>query len=690
MLELDRRAREAGIGPSYRDYFGNVVDVGDDTKRALLEAIGDAGGEPGPLPPAIVARADRPLRVECALTDEIAWEIALEDGALLRGRTRGDAGTATIALDARPPLGYHRLSIRAGEATAECALIVVPPRCYLPPEMVRGRVWALAAQLYALRSRRDWGIGDFSSLAELTERAAAAGCYAIALNPLHALHSANPSARSPYAPSSRLFLNPLYLDVEAVEDFAESPQAAALIASTGFRAALDAARASELVDYPAVARLKHAVLALLHASFAGNHLERTGDARAARFRRFVRAGGPALEHLSLYEALDEQFRAAAKPRYGWEAWPPEFRAPGSRAVRAFARRNRARVEYFAYLQWLADEQLAAASQAAARYGVGLYRDLAVGVERNGADAWGNQELILTAASLGAPPDPLNETGQNWGLPAFSPRALRARAYAPFVELLRANMRYSRVLRIDHVMSLQRAFWIPRGWAATRGAYVSYDLDSRLGILALESVRNRCAVVGEDLGTVPEGFRERLRDAAVLSTRLIYFERDECGGFLPPDTYPQLAAASLGTHDLPTLAGWWLGTDPSVNGGAEDRVRARFSLVDALERAGAADPACARRLRDDAATGATAAVLPELTLAVYRFLARAPSALHVVAIEDVLGETGAINVPGTVDEHPNWRRRHHRELEALESDDRLFHIGAVMCDTTRIMREKERR
>lgn len=692
MTDLDRRARDAGIASSFRDYFGNEIHVGDDTKRALLAAIGDIGDERGLLPPVIVARADLAVRIACELTDrvEVAWEIVLESGAREQGRTQYDARSRNLTIDAHPPLGYHRLAVRTGKRTAECALIVVPARCHLPPEMECGRPWALSTQLYALRSRRDWGVGDFGCLADLADLAARAGCWAIGLNPLHALHSANPAARSPYAPSSRLFLNPLYVDVEAVADFAESPEASSLVATPTFREALKGARSSELIDYSGVARLKHAVLALLYASFCRNRLERAGDQRAAGFRRFVREGGRALEHLTLYEALDEHFRSLPEPRYGWEEWPLEYRSPASDAVRRFERRHRNRVEYHAYLQWLADGQLAATARRAARRGVGLYRDLAVGVERNGADAWGNPDTISAGASLGAPPDPLNETGQSWGLPPISPRALRAQAFAPFVQLLRANMRHASALRIDHVMALQRAFWIPRGRAASDGAYVAYDVDAMLGIVALESVRNRCAVVGEDLGTVPEGFRERLHDAAALSSCLIYFQRGAQSSFVPPEAYPRVAAASVGTHDLPPLAGWWLGSDPGANSPVEDRPRARFALVDALERSGAADAGCARRLRDDAAAGATAAVLPELIEAVHRFLAATPSMLRVVAIEDVLGETGAVNVPGTVDEHPNWRRRHGLPVDALESDERLFRIGAVMCDTEPAMRETKLR
>jgi (1->4)-alpha-D-glucan 1-alpha-D-glucosylmutase len=538
--------------------------------------------------------------------------------------------------------------------------------------MEDGRVWALATQLYALRSERNWGIGDFSDLREFAALAAQAGAGAVALNPLHELFPSNPWAASPYAPSSRMFLNIFYLDVPAVPDFAESQPARDLVASRGFSRELNALRATDLVDYAGVAKAKLEVLALLHEAFRVNHLERPGGPRASTFRSFVRSGGRTLERLALYEALAEHFRVHDASCYGLLQWPSAYQSPESPEVAAWARRHSDRVNFYRYVQWLADEQLARAASSARARGVHLYRDLAVGVDRNGADAWSDRSALASAASLGAPADPMNTAGQNWGLPPLSPRALRERAFAPFVALLRANMRYAGILRIDHVMALQRAFWIPLGRPATEGAYVRYPLDEMLGILALESVRNRCAVVGEDLGTVPEGFRERLRATRVLSSRLVYFEREPDGAFRSPHEYPRLAAASIGTHDLPPLLGWWTSD-------GDERVHARWMLVDALEREGCVDAAGAARLREDAAAGGTRAVAELISEAVHRFLGLAPSMLEVAAIEDVLGEADSVNVPGTTDEHPNWQRKRHLPLETFARDGRLFRIGAVMRD-----------
>lgn len=667
--DLARRAEAAGIVAEFDDYFGNRTLVSDATKTALLATMGDDRGDDALLAPVCVVRATTPLEVPVALPHAaLTWTIALEAGGELAGTTRADDSCVRVAA---LPCGYHRLRVADGRTHAACVLIAVPPRCYLTADMQTGRVWALGTQLYALRSQSNWGVGDFSDLGTLAELAGRAGAGAVALNPLHELFPHNPQAASPYAPSSRFFLNAIYIDVAAVPDARESERARAYVASAEFARRLRALRDSELVDYAGVMRVKLDALQLAFEAFCANHLARPAHPRASAFRAFVRAGGQRLQRFARYEALAEHFRARDPHCYGWMQWPAEFRSAPSPAVERFARTHRDRVDFFCYLQWVADEQLARAATRARRSGVALYRDLAVGVDRNGADAWSDPDSIAIGASLGAPADPLNTQGQNWGLPPLSPRALRDRAYAPFVALLRANMRHAGMLRIDHAMALRRAFWIPHGRLARDGAYVGYPLDDLLGIVALESQRNHCVVVGEDLGTVPEGFRERLAASNALSSRLLYFERAWDGAFDPPSTYPRLAAASVGTHDLPPLLGWWTGNDDP------ERQRDRSLLVDALVREECIGLEGARRLREDAAAGGTTALSEMLSEAVHRYLARTPSMLAVVAIEDVLGEVEAVNVPGTVDEHPNWRRKRTIALEAIAGDGRLFSIGAAM-------------
>jgi (1->4)-alpha-D-glucan 1-alpha-D-glucosylmutase len=628
--DLDALARLAGIEPTFSDYFGAQTLVEEPTKRALVEAMGFDVSSPATIGAAI--------------------------GDLQRENAPKETATAA--------------------------------RCFLPPALERGRMWAIATQLYALRSERNWGMGDFTDLRVLAQTAGSVGAGAIALNPLHELHPAQPEGCSPYSPSSRRWLNPLYVDPCRVADFGESSEMQALAADPRFQERLWHLRESELVDYSGVARVKRDAFELLFASFVRRHLTRPGSSRAAAFRRFLTIGGDALQRLGTYEALTEYFHAR-DGSFGWLQWPQEFRNPESPTVAAFARDRCDRVDFFCYLQWIADEQLAEAAHAADEFGVGLYLDLAVGVDRNGADAWSDR-VVVEAASLGAPPDAMNALGQDWGLPPLSPLVLRARAYAPFAELLRANMRHAAILRIDHVMSLRRAFWIPLGKMPREGAYVDYGFEAMLGTVASESTGAACAIVGEDLGTVPDGFRERMREAATFSSRLLYFERDvHDGRFTPPPNYPELAAASIGTHDLPPLAGWWTGDDlalrtriglfpneTAAREAVEERRHARWMLIEAFEREGTADAAAIARLREDAAAGGTTAVTDVLVTAAYRYLAKTPSRLIVVALEDVLGEIDAVNVPGTTDQHPNWRRKHMATLEEIDGLQLLVRIGEI--------------
>lgn len=677
---LQQLASLAGIEPSFRDYFGVETHVSDATKRALLASMGfDLSSQRS------VAASIDAAQTELERPPVIVMTNGAQAPAILEARQK----TAHIELESGEPYagrvedlpsGYHRI-LDGGRIVP---LIVAPRSCYLSNKIECGRLVAIATQLYALKSATNWGIGDFSDLERLARTAEAAGAAAIALNPLHELHPSNPWACSPYAPSSRLWLNSLYVDVTRVPEYAESPEMQALARTFD----LERLRQLDLVDYGAVAEAKHAIFEALFRVFSRAHLQRPGDTRAARFRAFVRDGGAPLEALARYEALAEYWRTRDEHYYGWLQWPAEYRCPHSPQVERFAHERRARVDYFLYLQWLANEQLAAVANAARSRGVGLYRDLAVGGDRNGADAWGDRATLLDDISLGAPPDSLNALGQDWGLPPLSPLALRRRAYGPLVALLRANMRHATVLRIDHVMALRRAFCIPVGHPPREGAYLRYPFEEMLAVVALESVRNRCSVVGEDLGTVPEGFRERMREGGALSSRVLYFERAGTG-FRAAREYPRLAAVSVGTHDLPPLAGWWTGDDialraliglfsdePSVRAAIAQRQQARFALLEALERDATLEAPAAARLREDADAGGTLAVFEELTEAVHRFLAKTPSVLAIVALEDIEGETGAINVPGTLAQYPNWRRKRRRTVEELERDDVLQRIGRI--------------
>ena len=478
-----------------------------------------------------------------------------------------------------PPAALEALLGQFADAPAPAATAApAPGRCWDPP---LDRVWGLSVQLYGLRSARNWGIGDFGDLGALLEWAAARGAALVGLNPLHALFAHNPAHCSPYSPSTRLFWNALYLDVEAVPDFADCAPARALVRSEAFAARLSRLRQAPLVDYAGVAVAKHEVLRLLYARFR--------DAPSS----------PAYERFRT-----DDLRHHAE----WEARAAGETDPG----------------YYEYLQWQADAQLAACAARARALGmpIGLYLDVAVSVDRAGSEVAAHPELFARGASLGAPPDAFNPNGQDWGLPPPRPDRMRASGYALFRRTLAANMRHAGAIRLDHVMQLARLYWVPVGFPATEGAYVRYPLEELTAVLAEESRHHRCLVVGEDLGTVPPGVREAMARAGIPGMRLLRFERGADGVFTAPQDYPREALAALGTHDMPTLAGW-LG-DPAFGA-------------------------------DRAALAAALGVPPDAEN-VHAYLAATPCKLMLLQPEDALGVAEPWNVPGTTDDHPNWRRK----------------------------------
>jgi 4-alpha-glucanotransferase len=700
---LDALALRMGIEPEYHDVRGELIRAGTETKRALLAAMGVPAADETqasaalqaiaraewqePLPPVAVLRADAGVpRIGLRLpagTEGLVWRVALEDGGTRRGEAAFgalDLAEATeiegtriehrlLALPGDLPMGYHTLSLEPGGASM--ALIVSPGRCWLP-EGDR-RLWGVAAQLYLLRSAGDWGIGDFGDLRSLVEIAAARGAAVIGLNPLHALFPDNPEAASPYSPASRLLLNVLNIDVTALPELPECRPAAERIAAPEFRQRLEAARAAPLVDYAAVTALKLDVLRLLFDAFRGG----ADPARREAFAAFRQERGEVLERSCLFLALRAHFAAQDSALSWWRVWPEGFRGPASPEVRRFAEEHAAEVEFQLWLQWVADSQLGAAAEAATARGmaVGLYRDLAVGADSAGAETWTNQKAVLSGVQVGAPRDIFNPAGQDWGLPPFHPRALRAEGYRSFVELVRANMRHAGGLRIDHVMGLMHLFCIPAGRKPAEGAYIAYPLDDLIGILALESVRNRCLVVGEDLGTVPPGFRERMAAANILSYRILSFEQEADGRFNPPEAYPRLALAVVGSHDLPTLRGWWDGRDIAL--------KRRYGLLTEeetrwQEETRARDKATLlRALREADLLEGDQPDMAELSRAVHGFLGRSAAMLAVAQLDDMLDEPEQVNVPSTDREHPNWRRKLAVPLEGFAGHPGFEDAAAVL-------------
>jgi len=586
-------------------------------------------------------------------------------------------------------------------AELDAAAALPPPaidtaaRCHEPPAFAAGRrLWGLTVQLYGVRSRRNWGIGDFTDLKALLELTAAAGGDLVGVNPLHALFPDNPAHISPYSPSHRGFLDVLYIDVEAVPEFSACEAARRRVAGADFQARLATLRDAERVDYVGVAAAKFAVLRELF-----DHFRAAGGTRGAAFAAWRAAQGEALETHARFEALQAHFRSRDANVWGWPVWPAEYRDPAAPAVADFAAAHAAEIDWHAWLQWLADAQLAAAQDRARELGmaVGIYRDLAVGANPGGSEVWRWQKVFAIGdgenggAHAGAPPDEINLMGQDWGLPPFVPHRLRAAGYAPFVEMLNANMRHAGALRIDHVMGLMRVFCVPADMPASEGAYVRYPFEEMLGLVVRASRKSGCLVIGEDLGTVPDGFRERLFDAGVLSYHPLIFERYEDGNFrLPAEVAPQ-ALVAVSTHDLPTLRGFWNGADIAARTAMRlfpnDEIRQRFiterdwdrgRLLWALER---------ENLLPDGVSKDPVA-MPEIAqsaiAAIHAFLARTPSRLLVVQPEDLLGVLEQPNLPGTLDDqHPNWQRKLPLPLEDWTRDARV----AAVLDAVRAERPR---
>ncbi len=512
------------------------------------------------------------------------------------------------------------------------------------------KCWVLAVQLYGVRSRRNWGHGDFSDLADLLEVIAGLGGAGIGLNPLHAqFYDRASCSGSPYSPNSRLFLNPLYIDVEAIKEFDRGH-------AVNIAPDIARLRDAELVDYSAVAALKIAALRAAYRSFAANgSRERLQDFAAYRQER-----GRELENFAAFETLRAQHSGA------WWEWPDEWRAPTHDALRKIRESHPDDIRFHEFLQWNAERQLGRCRDVARRHGlaVGLYLDTAIGVDAGGADAWMAQGIVLRGLSVGAPPDQFNPAGQDWGLTAYNPLGLVASRFEPFRQMLRSVMRYAGAMRIDHVLGLMRLFVIPHGLPASQGAYLRLPFAEMLAVVAEESRRWNCITIGEDLGTVPENFRAALSAWGVWSYLVVLFERNWDGSFRRPEEYPERAIATLNTHDLPTFAGWMSGHDLktkraiSVDPGETDdeRHHSRVTFCAALA----------------AAIGRRQIGFEEVAA----FLAATPTRLVSVAVEDVLALDDQVNVPGTVAEHPNWRRRWPVSLEELAADQRLTRIAAI--------------
>jgi 4-alpha-glucanotransferase len=704
---LQQLVEMRGIETQYVDAWGKPATIAESSKAKLLNTLGyDTSSDEkiqsqitqdiksvwlSPLNPVQVVRNTQEINLAVRLpielvNDDHTLTVTCENGDVLTHQfTPVDQEMTTMAhiddvefheyvvtLPLDLPLGYHDVALSADDDEfARSRLIVAPEACYTPNEIKEGKkIWGLSVQLYCVRSEKNWGIGDFSDLALLIEKAAGVGADFIGLNPIHALYPANPNACSPYGPSSRRWLNYLYIDVTAIDGY-DDASVQAVVSSDEFKATLEHARNVEHVDYEAVAHVKLAALKAVFDVYDAKYLRKSTKQNKA-FKAFVEAGGESLDMLAVYDALQSHLKAEGKDSWGWPVFPKEYKDYYNPAVAKFKSANEQDVKFYLFLQWIAAQQLELASNKATDAGmtIGLYRDLAVGVSEGSAEIWGNKDLYCTGASVGAPPDILGPLGQNWGLPPMDPRKLYEQGYQPIIDLFASNMASSGSLRIDHVMALLRLWWVVKGDNAKDGGYVYYPVDDLLGILALESHRNQSLVIGEDLGTVPEEIRSKLADNGVYSYRVFFFEQAEDGGFFSPSHYPVQSMSTLTTHDMPTLIGYWhcldleLGKEIGLYPTEEilqtlyaDRHENKQAILDTLHGHGSIGDNVGRDVNH---TGMNR----ELNNGMQVHMAGGSSALLSLQLEDWLEMDKPVNIPGTFDEYPNWRRKLTENIESM--------------------------
>ena len=621
-MDIFTKARDLGIQPDFIDALGNHRVTSATALKIIIDALPE-GAPHRLLDEAVVIRKGRPARsaLKQAATFPLRWKIVKD----LKVIAQGEAHDAVIVWPAGLPEGSYRLQLTDASGCSDDVPLIVAPAQAFGGDF--DRCWLLAVQLYAVRSAHNWGIGDFGDLEGVIELASQLGADGVGLNPLHALFDDRPGGCSPYSPNSRLFLNALYIDVERAPGFQPG-------AADG--AALAKLRQSDIVDYVAVAGLKWRALRLAFEKFQAD----AKNPQRTDFEKFRSERMPLLQRFACFEVLRHKFN---KP---WWEWPQEWQAPGEASCARLRRGvDGDEIEFVEFVQWIADRQLGACQARAKSLGmkVGLYLDVAVGVQSDGFDAWNEQVAIARSLAVGAPPDALNTAGQDWGLAGFNAAGLEKKSFEPYREMLRASMRYAGAIRLDHVLGLKRLYLVPRGFAPDNGVYVRMPFEALLAATAQESVAHRCVVIGEDLGTVPEGFREEMADWGIWSYQVMMFERDDHGRFRGIDYYTPNALVTFNTHDLSTYAGWRsfsdlklkrsLGIDPGESDGSRWHALTMLSEI----------------LRHHA-------IDTHDLYAVAAFLARTRSRLLAISLEDLLGVVDQPNIPGTVDEHPNWRRR----------------------------------
>lgn len=725
---LDMFMELKGIDPHFVDAWGEPAIVSEQHIKNLITKMGyDANDEQqlldhyqdqekkhwlSMLPPVSVVQKAESYTIDICLpidfvTDPLIYRVTTEDKLEIEESITAihfplvavneiseiEFHCYQVQFQSDLPLGYHQLDVfEAGneEPLTSMSLIITPTSCFTPKEMLEGKkIWGTSVQLYCIKSENNWGIGDFSDLKVLLKNTADHGGDFIGLNPIHALSPAQPNNASPYSPSSRKWLNILYSDLTNIDEFKKNQAIQDRVNSSDVQAQLTRLRDTQWVDYAGVTALKLDVLRSLFAIL--NNGSTSSKKRLQAFEQYVARKGESLLHQASYDALQFKFLAEDATLWGWPVWPEAFQSFQSEEVQAWIEAEKNEVLFWSYCQWVAELQLEEADQLAKSLGMtlGIYRDLAVGVAKGSAEIWANHDLYCEQISIGAPPDVLGPLGQSWGLPPISPDQMYQTGYQPFNELLQANMSHCGALRIDHVMALLRLWWVPDNETAEAGAYIYYPVQDLLNLLALESQRNECLVIGEDLGTVPEGIDVLLKESGVYSYKVFFFEQAKDGGFISPADYQQQAMATLSTHDMPTIKGYWhcddlhlgktlgLYPDPQVlDNLMKNRIHAKQQILDSLRGHG--------NLPDNYPHDAMQAGMNQaLNFALQTHLAKGESALLSLQLEDFLEMGEPVNVPGTSDEYRNWQRKLSQNIEQLFSNEQ---IKVLLEDLTNARKE----
>lgn len=726
---IEKLVEIRGIESNYIDAWDKPAVVSDESKAQLLSTMGYSVDDESllsqelqdfitqnwmqPLNPVQVNRKgedivvairlpielvndDYQLSIKVEGGEEIRKSVVPSDGELINVAHIDDVEIQEYILDLGTdlPLGYHEIELvaeggtkGAGDKIASMRQIVAPKSCYKQQNIADGeKVWGLSVQLYCVRSENNWGIGDFSDLSYIIKESGRQGAQFVGLNPIHALYSANPNACSPYGPSSRRWLNFIYLDVTKLDGF-DDPSVQEIVNAPEFKAALQHVRNIDHVDYEAVTKLKLKVLKTVFDVQWAKYLSKNTKVNKV-FKAFIAEGGESLDMLATYDAIMESLAEKGEASWGWPVFPEdlsEFHKPG---VAKFKKANNKNVKFYMYLQWQAAQQLENAQETAHQSGmsIGIYRDLAVGVSEGSAEIWGNRDLYITEASVGAPPDVLGPLGQNWGLPPMDPETLYHQRYQPIIDLFNSNMQSAGALRIDHVMALLRLWWVPKGEDAKAGGYVYYPVDDLLGILALESYRHKSLVIGEDLGTVPDEIRIKLAENGVHSYRVFFFEQAKDGGFYSPHHYPEQSMSTLTTHDMPTLTGFWhcldlelgkeLGLYPSEDVLKElyaSRHDNKQQILNTLHGHFSIPDWMGRHVEQ-------VGMRKELNHGMQYHMSKGSSALLSLQLEDWLEMDKPVNIPGTFKEYPNWKRKLTHNLEQIFTDPALNSLALALTET----------